>query len=127
MALEAQEFARALRNDEVQSALQQAVKGISDPWRNVRHFLAGLVTFCAAVIVGIFNALPDAMSGQSDPVIKMLGGVLAWLAIAALVATACGICAQLGSWKCRKAYDSQEPYDVKSGYLILTMGADQGV
>lgn len=46
-------------------------------------FLAGLLTFCLGVIVGVFSAIDKAATGHGP----LLGPVLAWAAITALVGT----------------------------------------
>ena len=79
-------------------AVKKAVLGANqanyDPYRTTIHFLAGLVAFCLAVIVGIFNALPDPPVCSYTLTYHMLGGVLAWIAITALVAAVCSAAAQ---------------------------------
>lgn len=126
MALEADELAAALKDalkdPELRNSLQGLASTPTDPWRNVRHFLAGMVTFCAAIIVGVFNALPDTISAQHQLLTTMLGDVLAWIAITAVVATACGICAQLGSVEYRTAMDNNQPYQANRAWLIAAMG-----
>jgi hypothetical protein len=78
----------------VKATLRGKAKADEDPYRTTFHFLGGLLAFCLAVIVGIFNALPDPPLDPADGVIRMFGGVLAWIAITALVATACAAIAQ---------------------------------
>lgn len=89
-------------------AVKQAVLGANqanyDPYRTTIHFLAGLVAFCLAVIVGIFNALPHPPVCTYTLTYRMLGGVLAWMAITALVATFCAAFAQL-----RKSHLREHP------------------
>ena len=46
-------------------------------------FLAGLLTFCLGVIVGVFSVIDKAATGHGP----LLGPVLVWAAITALVGT----------------------------------------
>jgi membrane-associated protease RseP (regulator of RpoE activity) len=71
----------------VKGALLGKDKAEEDPYRTTLHFLAGLIAFCLAVIVGVFNAFPAPPLDAASPIIRMLGGVLAWMAITALAAT----------------------------------------
>ena len=79
-------------------AVKRAVLGANqanyDPYRTTIHFLIGLIAFCLSVIVGVFNALPDPPVRTYTLTYHMLGGVLAWIAITALVATVCSAAAQ---------------------------------
>lgn len=77
-----------------------------DPYRTTIHFLAGLIAFCLAVIVGVFSALPDPPVSPAPLVHRLLGGVLAWIAVAALVATACAAVAQYRKHLYRARQDS---------------------
>jgi hypothetical protein len=71
----------------VKGALLGKDKSEEDPYRTTFHFLGGLIAFCLAIIVGVFNAFPTPPVDTHSPIIRMLGGVLAWMAITALVAT----------------------------------------
>lgn len=78
----------------IQGAQQGAKQAEYDPYRTTIHFLGGLIAFCLAVIVGIFNALPDPPVTNYSLEYQMMGRVLAWISIAALVATVCSAIAQ---------------------------------
>lgn len=79
----------------VQQAIEDADRKRYDPYRTTIHFLIALIAFCLSVIVGIFNALPDPPVSTYTLTYRMLGGVLAWIAMTALVATFCAAFAQL--------------------------------
>lgn len=64
--------------------------GKFDPYRTAIFFIAGVLAFCLSVIVGIFAILPDYAKWKDAPFAHMVGGVLAWISIAALSATICG-------------------------------------
>lgn len=89
-------------------AVKKAVLGANqanyDPYRTTIHFLIALIAFCLSVIVGIFNALPDPPVCTYTLTYRMLGGVLAWISITALIATFCAGFAQL-----RKSYLREHP------------------
>lgn len=68
----------------------------SDPYRTTIHFIAGAITFCLTLIVGIVNALPAERLAFCSPTYMMLGGMLASISLTALVATACMAFAQTG-------------------------------
>ena len=59
------------------------------------HFLVGLIGFCLALMVAIFSTLHNFPAGSCNPAYRMLGGVLVWISITALVATMCAVIAQL--------------------------------
>lgn len=90
-----------------------------DPYRTTIYFLAGLIAFCLAVITGVFNAFPDPPVNPGDVVTRMLGGVLAWISITALVATGSMVFAQLFKNSYSKRPGAKEPNDVR---LWLLMG-----
>ena len=79
----------------VKEAVHEANQENYDPYRTTIHFLVGLTAFCLSVIVGIFTALRDPPVRTYTLTYHMLGGVLAWIAITALVATFCAAFAQL--------------------------------
>ncbi len=78
----------------VQKAIQDANQKSYDPYRTTIHFLIALIAFCLSVIVGIFNALPAPPVRTYTLTYHMLGGVLAWISITALVASMCAAAAQ---------------------------------
>lgn len=94
-------------DEQVRTSLRDVVKGVvlgtrdateektRDPYRATLHFLAGLIAFSLAVIVGVFNALPDPPVDTTHAVHRMLGGVLGWMAITALVAAVAALVTQL--------------------------------
>jgi hypothetical protein len=86
-----QEKLAAAMPDVVAGSVKVALKSKSpseeDPYRTTFHFLGGLIAFCLAVIVGVFNAFPAPPIDATSPTNRVLGGVLAWMAIAALAAT----------------------------------------
>jgi hypothetical protein len=94
-------------HEKLQTTLPDVVKGAilgaqlaaeqkgHDPYRTTIQFLAGLIAFCLAVIVGIFSAFPDPPVDATDVVYRMLGGVLAWISITALVATISALITQI--------------------------------
>ena len=88
----------------VQKAILDADQKSYDPYRTTIHFLIGLTAFCLSVIVGIFNALPDPPVSTYTLTYRMLGGVLAWIAMTALLATLCAGFAQL-----RKSHLREHP------------------
>jgi hypothetical protein len=58
----------------VPSSVQQATdQKAHDPYRTTIPFLAGLIAFCLAVIVGIFNAFPDPPTDTGSMVYQMFG------------------------------------------------------
>lgn len=83
----------ASMQDVVRAAVYATIKGAKqadyDPYRTTIHFLVGLIGFCLTLIVGIFTALHDFPVGSCSPAYRMLGGVLAWISITALIAAAC--------------------------------------
>ena len=101
--------------EKLQSALLDVVKGAivgaqqaadqkkHDPYRTTIHFLAGLIAFCLAVIVGTFSAFPDPPVDTRDVVYRMLDGVLAWISITALVATVSVAIAQISNTSTAKS------------------------
>jgi hypothetical protein len=98
---------RTVIDDQVRTSLRDVVKGVMlgthdateekarDPYRATLHFLAGLIAFSLAVIVGVFNALPDPPVDTTHAVHRMLGGVLGWMAITALIAAVAALVTQL--------------------------------
>jgi hypothetical protein len=102
-------------DDQLKASLPDLVKGAVlgarnavdekpyDPYRTTLHFLAGLIAFSLAVIVGVFNALPDPPVDTTYAAQRMLGGVLGWMAITALVATVAALFTQLLKNTYRKA------------------------
>ncbi len=69
-----------------------------DPFRNAILFLAGLLAFCLSIIVGIFGTMSDFEKSQDDVLAGwLLGGVLAWISLAALAATVSMLILQV--WK----------------------------
>ncbi|MHB1093778.1 hypothetical protein [Thiobacillus sp.] len=90
-----------------------------DPYRTTIYFLAGLIAFCLAVITGIFNAFPDPPADTGDVVYRMLGGVLVWISITALVATVCMAAVQILKYRHRKDASTQDP---DTSTLALLMG-----
>lgn len=103
----------------VLGAQQAADQKRHDPCRTTIHFLAGLIAFCLAVIAGIFNAFPDPPADTGDVVYRMLGGVLAWISITALVATVCMAVVQILKYRHRKDANAQDP---DTATLALLMG-----
>ncbi len=75
-----------------------------DPYRQVMLFLAALIAFCLSLMVVIFSTLHNFPAGSCNPAYRMLGGVLVWISLAALVATVCALIAQL----CRHHYQHHE-------------------
>lgn len=53
------------------------------------------------MIVGVFNAFPDSPDAMGSLERQALGGVLAWIALAAFAATVAGGFAQLMRWRYR--------------------------
>lgn len=99
---------------------QQAIdRKPRDPYRTTIYFLAGLIAFCLAVITGVFNAFPDPPVNTSDVVTRMLGGVLAWISITALVATGSMAFAQWFKNGYSKRDGAKEPSNAR---LWLLMG-----
>lgn len=49
-------------------------------------FLVGLLTFCVGVLAAVFNALSDGDQEKNLLAYRMLGGVLGWISLTALVA-----------------------------------------
>jgi membrane-associated protease RseP (regulator of RpoE activity) len=90
-----------------------------DPYRTTIYYLAGLIAFCLAVITGIFNAFPDPPIDTGDVVYRMLGGVLAWISITALVATVCMAVVQILKHMHRQDANAQGP---GTATLALLMG-----
>jgi len=121
--------------EKLQTALPDVVKGAvlgaqqatdqkaHDPYRTTIHFLAGLIAFCLAVIVGIFNAFPDPPTDTGSMVYRMFGGVLAWISITALVATVSALIAQLRKYlygvKQKRGDNPADPWKLE---LALLMG-----
>jgi hypothetical protein len=121
--------------EKLQTALPDVVKGAvlgaqqatdqkaHDPYRTTIHFLAGLIAFCLAVIVGIFNAFPDPPTDTGSMVYRMFGGVLAWISITALVATVSALIAQLRKYlygvKQKRGESPTDPWKLE---LALLMG-----
>lgn len=137
-ALEDQDVRRAMTENmqqAVQGTLQTALPAVvkaavlgtqqaadqkkGDPYRTTLYFLAGLIAFCLAVITGVFNAFPDPPADTGDVVYRMLGGVLAWISITALVATVCMAVVQILKYRHRKDANAQDP---DTATLALLMG-----
>ena len=80
-----------LNLDDVKKATREALaedrQGRLDPFRPYLQFLIGLITFALAILVGVFAALPKEKEALATPFGAVLGGVLAWMSLAALVAT----------------------------------------
>jgi len=121
--------------EKLKTALPDVVKGAvlgaqqatdqkaHDPYRTTIHFLAGLIAFCLAVIVGIFNAFPDPPIDTGSVVYRMFGGVLAWISITALVATVSALIAQIRKYRYRvKQKRGDNPADPWKLELALLMG-----
>jgi uncharacterized membrane protein len=89
-------------------------KAAYNPYRLIVHFLVGLIGFCLALMVAIFSTLHNFPAGSCNPAYRMLGGVLVWISIAALVATMCAVIAQL----CRHHYRCSE--NGKNAELLKT-------
>src|SRR3569832_979007 len=98
---------------------QAADQKKGDPYRTTIYFLAGLIAFCLAVITGVFNAFPDPPADTGDVVYRMLGGVLAWISITALVATVCMAVVQILKYRHSKDANAQDP---ATATLALLMG-----
>lgn len=88
----------------VEGTLKGKNRANEDPYRTTIFFLAGLITFSLTMIVGIFNAFPDAPIDTGNLTYRMLGGVLAWISITALAATVCSLLAQLGKYAYRQKH-----------------------
>ena len=102
----------------VKGALKGRRQADEDPYRTTFHFLGGLIAFCLAVIVGVFNAFPAPPVDAGSPIIRMLGGVLAWIAITALVATLSAGLTQLLKRAHRKKPGEADPPWWVPGLLI---------
>lgn len=123
-----QEKLQASIPDVVDGAVRGTLKGKDkageDPYRTTIHFLAGLIAFCLAVIVGIFNAFPDPLVDASHVVYRMFGGVLAWISITALVATFSALITQVLKRAHRKKPSAEGP---PWWGLALLMGVPAGL
>lgn len=108
----------------IQTALKEARQAEFDPYRTTIHFLAGLIAFCLAIIAGIFNALPDAPVDTGHVVYRMLGGVLAWISVTALVATFSALITQILKRAHRKTPSAEGP---PWWGLALLMGVPAGL
>lgn len=100
---------------------EAAERKAHDPYRTTLHFLAGLVAFCLAVIVGIVNALPDPPVATYPMSHRLLGGVLAWIALTALIATVCAIGAQYRKHCYRALQKNDPPPKVPTGWPLALM------
>lgn len=65
-----------------------------NPYKNYLLFLAGLITFSLGVIAAVFTALPDESTPLQPPGFAVLGGVLTWISITALLASAMALVLQ---------------------------------
>lgn len=108
--------------DAVTAAIKDAKEAGFDPYRTTIYFLAGLIAFCLSVIVGIFNAFPDAPVDRISPTYRVLGGVLAWISITALFATFCSLAAQILKYCYRVKQKQGMPAAPWWGWLALLMG-----
>lgn len=96
---------------------------VYDPYRTTFVFLKGLIAFCLALIVGIVNALPDNAATFFSLTYRMLGGVLAWMAITALIATLCAAVAQgYKHYYFDAKQNNETPKPVTKPRLVLLMG-----
>lgn len=81
---------------EIKDALREAIeedrKNNRDSYRSVLLFLAGLISFSGAIIVGVFANFPEA---ANTSLAKTLGGLAAWMAITVIIATICAGLIQL--------------------------------
>jgi hypothetical protein len=97
MTITAQELGEVLKK------MVDAKQRQADPYRPYIQFLIGLIAFSLAVITAVFAALPRPGAYVSAPGLKMLGGVLIWISLTAVVATLAALSIQAAkSWHLRK-------------------------
>jgi hypothetical protein len=106
----------------VTGSVQAATKGDDrawDPYRTTIHFLAGLLAFSATVIVGVLNAFPDAPIDTYGVTYRLLGGVLAWQSITALVAALAAAWIQIRKYQYRgESPKFPRPYERGAAMII---------
>jgi hypothetical protein len=128
----------SLTRTELREELEAQRKRRIDPYRMHLQFLTGLIGFCLAVIVAVLAALPKseapsfnltigggsaAASGgaTASVTVAALGGILAWIAIAALVATFAAFIVQVARcWRAVKERDQATPPPINA-YCITAL------
>jgi len=99
-----------------------------DPYRTTIHFLAGLLTFCLAVIAAVFSALNG---GNADPHLlgyTMLGGVLGSIAFVAWLCTVAAAIIQVMKFMHRHNHNSVWTWPVIwRGGLLLALAVLGGL
>ncbi|SHE75336.1 hypothetical protein SAMN02745157_0858 [Kaistia soli DSM 19436] len=66
-----------------------------DPFRPLIHFLVGHIAFALAILAAMFTSLPKKGSELVPPLDLMLGGILFWMSISALLGAVCALIAHL--------------------------------
>lgn len=74
---------------EVRASLEAEARKREDPFRTALQFLAGQITFCLALIIGVIGVFPVDEKFAATPAFRMMGGVLAWIAVTAILAAIC--------------------------------------
>jgi len=122
---------------ELRTELEAARRRRIDPYRPHLQFIAGLLGFCLAVIVGVLAALPKSEGSSFNVTIggggasaagaasglnaAALGGVLAWISIAALAATVVALIVQISRGvrgKRERAHAGADPLAVSDGAVL---------
>jgi len=85
----------SLTADDLRSELERARRRRVDPFRPHLQFLVGLATFSLGILIGVFAALPKDSAKLTANAAAMLGGVLAWMSVAALTAALAALFVQI--------------------------------
>ncbi len=82
----------------VKAYLDRQSERNEDPFRTTIHFLGGLMATSVALTVGIFAAFPKSGDAVAT---HMMGGMLAWIAVAAILTAICIGIVQFWKWRYR--------------------------
>lgn len=103
-------------------------RSADDPYRTTIHFLAGLLTFCLAVIAAVFSALSESSTDPYRLSYRVLGGVLGSIAFAAWLCTVAVAFVQTEKYRHRSRHKSyREPQVFLRAGLMLALTVFGGV
>jgi hypothetical protein len=115
MAITAEELGRVLQD------MHDAKLENIDPFRPYIQFLVGLLGFCAVVIAAVFAALPEEPAKLVEPAPGMLGGVLIWMTLTAVIASFFGLIIQVIKSRYMKAKSEKRATPKVSEWRLFLM------